>query len=67
VVSSTSGRGIGLAAVRDACTEIGGQVAVTSEPGRGTTFRFTFPEPALLAQLPARSRSDSLLPRRAMS
>jgi two-component system chemotaxis sensor kinase CheA len=67
VVSATSGRGIGLAAVRDACTEIGGQVAVSSEPGRGTTFRFTFPEPALLAQLPVRSRTDSLLPRRAMS
>lgn len=42
-VSTTSGRGVGLAAVREACRELGGGVAVDSEIGRGTVVRFSFP------------------------
>jgi len=42
-VSTTSGRGVGLAAVRQACDELGGEVDVDSEPGRGTVVRFSFP------------------------
>jgi two-component system chemotaxis sensor kinase CheA len=41
--SQTSGRGVGLAAVRAAVRELDGQIAVTSEPGRGTRFSFSFP------------------------
>ena len=37
-VTETSGRGVGLAAVRAACRAAGGDVAVASAPGRGTTF-----------------------------
>jgi two-component system, chemotaxis family, sensor kinase CheA len=38
-----SGRGVGMAAARAACRAIGGDVAVTSSPGKGTTVRFTIP------------------------
>jgi two-component system chemotaxis sensor kinase CheA len=37
-VTATSGRGIGLSAVRDATTRLGGSVHVESEHGRGTRF-----------------------------
>lgn len=40
--SQTSGRGVGLSAVRDACAAIGGTIAVHAQPGKGTTFCFTF-------------------------
>jgi chemotaxis protein histidine kinase CheA len=40
--SQTSGRGVGLSAVRDACAAVGGSIDVHSEPGKGTTFSFTF-------------------------
>jgi chemotaxis protein histidine kinase CheA len=43
VVSETSGRGVGLAAVQAAVLEIGGRIVVASEPSRGTRFTFTFP------------------------
>jgi two-component system, chemotaxis family, sensor kinase CheA len=38
-----SGRGVGLAAVREACTKLGGRAEVHSVAGQGTTFRFTWP------------------------
>jgi chemotaxis protein histidine kinase CheA len=38
---------VGLAAVREACTEAGGTISVSSEPGRGTRFRFAFPDPGV--------------------
>jgi two-component system chemotaxis sensor kinase CheA len=41
--TQVSGRGVGLAAVRTACHERGGRVAVQSLPGGGTTFRFELP------------------------
>nr|HEX4318921.1 ATP-binding protein [Kofleriaceae bacterium] len=41
--TQTSGRGIGLAAVREACRELGGTIDVTSEPGHGSSFCFRFP------------------------
>jgi two-component system, chemotaxis family, sensor kinase CheA len=43
VVSSTSGRGVGMGAVRDACHSLGGRILVRSEAGKGTTFEFRFP------------------------
>lgn len=48
-VTATSGRGVGLAAVRDACYAYGqaGTIEVESAPGRGTTFRFRLPSARL--------------------
>lgn len=43
-VSEVSGRGVGMAAVRQACEELGGQVSIHSERGAGTTLTFRFPQ-----------------------
>jgi signal transduction histidine kinase len=37
------GHGLGLSVVLDIVTKLGGQVGVTSAPGRGSTFSFTLP------------------------
>ncbi|WP_129125698.1 hybrid sensor histidine kinase/response regulator [Geomonas oryzae] len=42
-VGSISGRGVGLAIVRETLERLGGHVTVTSMPGAGTTFRLVFP------------------------
>jgi chemotaxis protein histidine kinase CheA len=42
-VSQSSGRGVGLDAVRSAVEEFGGSVSVTSEPGKGSSFKIIFP------------------------
>ena len=42
-VSEVSGRGIGLGAAQSECEKLGGSATVVSEPGRGSTLRFTFP------------------------
>jgi signal transduction histidine kinase len=44
-VTSLSGRGEGLAAVRQQVESLGGQIAVMSKPGSGTCFRFSFQLP----------------------
>jgi len=38
-----SGRGVGMAAVRDACESMKARIEVESTAGAGTTWRFTFP------------------------
>jgi two-component system, chemotaxis family, sensor kinase CheA len=43
-VSMTSGRGVGLAAVKAATQHLGGKVKVVTSKGRGTAFVFTFPK-----------------------
>jgi two-component system sensor histidine kinase and response regulator WspE len=42
-VSEISGRGVGLDGVRTMVQESGGQVAIETAPGRGTTFRLVLP------------------------
>jgi len=42
-VSETSGRGIGLSAVREAVTRRGGRITVESRRGRGTKFSLVWP------------------------
>jgi two-component system chemotaxis sensor kinase CheA len=42
-VTELSGRGIGLDVVRETVAQLGGEVDVHTEPGRGTTFRLVVP------------------------
>jgi two-component system chemotaxis sensor kinase CheA len=42
--SDTSGRGVGMSAVRETVAAMNGRIEVISETGQGTTFRFVFPE-----------------------
>ena len=42
-VTATSGRGVGLAAVRKACQALGGSINVVTAMNEGTRFRFRFP------------------------
>lgn len=42
-VTSTSGRGVGLAAIQEACERHHGTIRVESDPNVGTTFQFVFP------------------------
>jgi two-component system, NtrC family, sensor histidine kinase KinB len=41
--SPAGGAGLGLAIVREIITAHGGRIDVASQPGKGTTFSFTFP------------------------
>lgn len=41
-VSEVSGRGVGLAAVKNVVTAMGGKIELDSKPGAGTTWRFCF-------------------------
>lgn len=45
-VSEFSGRGVGLAALAEVVSELGGRLSVESEQGRGTTMIFTFEDHA---------------------
>lgn len=42
-VTETSGRGIGMGAVREAVRACGGNIVIETSAGRGTMFRFRFP------------------------
>jgi two-component system chemotaxis sensor kinase CheA len=46
--TSMSGRGVGMAAVRDACERLGGRVSVRSDQGRGTVMQFWFPRSTMV-------------------
>lgn len=54
-VTHISGRGVGMASVREAVEQLEGRITIESEPRVGTTFRFVFPirnmAPNLLDQL----------------
>jgi two-component system chemotaxis sensor kinase CheA len=47
-VTATSGRGVGLSAVRDLVYGLGGRIAVKSESGVGTSFAFYLPASMLV-------------------
>lgn len=51
VASETSGRGVGLGALRGEVLALGGAVDVSSERGRGTQFVFTLPDPDYVSEL----------------
>lgn len=46
-ITTLSGRGVGLAATRQACDALNGRCTVETTPGKGTTFRFSFPVDAV--------------------
>jgi two-component system chemotaxis sensor kinase CheA len=50
-VTEISGRGVGMAAVREAVQQLGGRIEVKSSPGKGTTFVFSFSDRLLVAPL----------------
>ncbi len=50
-VTHTSGRGVGLGAVRAVVRQLGGSIEVATELGQGTTFRFVFPEALLFDEI----------------
>lgn len=56
-VTETSGRGIGLAALRSLCETMGGEVYVVSKPHEGTTFSFSFPSGAMAPEMTRLFRS----------
>ncbi len=45
-ITESSGRGVGLDAVKTIIEDLGGSVSVTSEPGKGSSFKITMPNPA---------------------
>ena len=45
-ITELSGRGVGLDAVKAAVEDLGGSVSVTSEPGKGSSFKISFPNPS---------------------
>jgi two-component system chemotaxis sensor kinase CheA len=53
-ITETSGRGVGLGALRSACTSLGGRIEVETASGVGTTMRFILPRADL--------RRPSILP-----
>ncbi len=50
-VTEVSGRGVGMAAVREAVQQLGGRIEVKSNPGKGTTFVFSFTDKLMIAPL----------------
>jgi two-component system chemotaxis sensor kinase CheA len=43
IITEISGRGLGLAIVREKVEKLGGRIAVETQPGAGTTFRIKLP------------------------
>jgi two-component system chemotaxis sensor kinase CheA len=58
-VSETSGRGVGLGAVRSVVNGLGGKIEIESLAGQGTTFRITLPWPQTPASLTAASLPEA--------
>jgi len=60
--SELSGRGVGLAAVASTCKAAGGRIEVKSERGKGTNFRFLFPDHAVKIRAGASGTFQSMRP-----
>jgi two-component system chemotaxis sensor kinase CheA len=58
-VTTISGRGVGLAAVRQQVDDLGGDIAVISKVKQGTCFRFTFPLPDVGPRFGVEVREDA--------
>jgi signal transduction histidine kinase len=58
-VTDTSGRGVGLGAVRALVRQLGGRIEIESKRGVGTTFRFIMPQ-SMLTEDTAPKRQGSL-------
>jgi len=65
-VDDISGRGVGMAALRQVCRELGGDVVLETHPARGTAVLCSFPAQrmggALSAAIAGRAVVDSQLP-----
>jgi two-component system chemotaxis sensor kinase CheA len=62
--NETSGRGVGMSALKSACGELGGRIEIETSLGVGTTMRFLFPrdfakQPSILPPLRASSIPNS--------
>jgi HPt (histidine-containing phosphotransfer) domain-containing protein len=55
-----SGRGVGLAATKQACEAAGGRLVVTSERGRGTSFSFHFRPPEVEPDVERQPSADPI-------
>jgi len=61
--TSTSGRGVGLSAVREMMAKLGGTIELTSQPGKGTQLRFLMPQSMLFDDPAARTSRSTMAPR----
>ncbi|MCU0686206.1 MAG: ATP-binding protein [Polyangiaceae bacterium] len=61
-VDESSGRGAGMAALRDACEQLGGAVRVWSEPGQGTRVRARLPLHSEASVTSRRAQAITLMP-----
>lgn len=50
-LTETSGRGVGMAAVKTGVEQVGGSLTISSEPGRGTTFTLSLPRSVAIANV----------------
>jgi two-component system chemotaxis sensor kinase CheA len=55
--TATSGRGVGLGAVREVVRALGGEIKIEAADGGGTLFRFALPE-SMLADVAPAARQD---------
>jgi len=47
MITETSGRGIGLSAVKEEVDRLGGKISVNTKPGQGTEFKILIPDTSL--------------------
>ena len=59
-VTEISGRGVGMAAVRQTVKRLGGKILIESTPGKGTIFLFSFPLESMAQNLFDRFRREKI-------